>query len=148
MSDDPRRLQKNRDYRPEGLPENVPEPRCGDMIRFRERDDLDLEAGIYRVTTTSRRPGGEGASYGVVQVDGDDAANLSGETLVGLWETDKSALWPVIYPRVDLMYRRRDADNGGVTWHGEPLHAGKQRARRRKHAERYMEIVNGEEVDA
>ncbi|WP_254768258.1 hypothetical protein [Salinilacihabitans rarus] len=148
MSDDtPKRLWENLKHRPAGLPENVPEPRCGDMIQFRDRDDLDFEPGIYRVGTTSRRPDGEGANYGLVQVDGTDVANLSGETLASLWETEKSALWPVVYPRVDLMKRRRDIENGGVTWHGEPLHAGKERARRKKNAERYMRIVTGEEVD-
>ena len=147
MSDVPRELAKNRSYRPAGLPENVPEPRCGDIVIFRDRDDLELEAGTYRVTTTSRREDGEGALYGFAQVDGPDGGTLGAETLVSLWETEKSALWPVVYTRVDLLSRRRDVDNGGVTWHGEPLHAAKKRARRRENAERYIQVVNGEEVE-
>ena len=152
MSEDvPRRLEKNREYRSAGLPDTVPEPRCGDMISFRDRDELaelGLEAGVYRVGTTSRRSDGKGANYGLWKVDGEGAANLSGEELAGLWETDKSALWPTVYPEVDLMHRRRDVENGGITWHGEPLYAGKKRAERRERAERYMQVVNGEEVES
>jgi len=140
-STETRRQERNDTYRPDGLPEHVPEPRCRDMIVLPDREDLECPAGTYRVGTVSRREGGEGANYGLGQVAGDAVVNFSGESLVQLWDTDKSALWPIVYTRVDCMKRKRCPETDRISYHGEPLDDGKRRADRNAHAEHYAAVA-------
>jgi len=104
--------------RPDGLGENVVEPRSGDLVLLRHLDD----PAIFKVSTTSRYRDGDNR-YGFSELNGDRTLNLRESDYVGLYDTDKSARWPKVYAEVDLMKRRRDADTGGITYHGEPLDA-------------------------
>jgi len=118
--------KSTKERRPEGLPENVVEPRCGDLVQFRHLD----EPGLFQVSTTSRYAGEEPTNnYGFSEVEGDRTFNLRGDEFAGLWDTEKSAQWPVVYTAVDLMKRRRDTVHGGVTYHGEPLDSTKSEDR-------------------
>lgn len=102
--------------RPDGLGKNVVEPRCGDLVTLRHLDD----PALCKVRTASRP--GEGRNlYGFDEVDGGRVFNLSEAEYVALYDTDKTAHWPLVYAQVDLMHRRRDHETGGITYHGEVL---------------------------
>ncbi|WP_324757113.1 hypothetical protein [Haloarcula montana] len=119
----PRKLQSAEDRRPEDLPENVPEPRCGDIVQLRHLD----EPGLFKVRTTSRRrpeDAGDG-NYGLDEIGGGRVVNLSGPEYAALFETEKSARWPVLFAKADCMDRRRDPETEGLTYYGEPLDVGK-----------------------
>ena len=111
------------DRRPDGLGENVVEPRCGDLVRLNHLD----EPTLCKVGVTNRFRHGEN-SYSFDEVHGDRVFNLSESEYVGLYDTDKSALWPMVYAEVDLLKRRRDVDTGGITYYGEVADAAKNRS--------------------
>lgn len=96
--------------RPPALPDKIVEPRCGDIVRFNHLDDQPY----FKVVTTSRREDAEN-SYGFSEVGGSRAKNLDESELVDLYETGKSALWPMVFAKVDLFERRRDSETGGIT---------------------------------
>ena len=99
--------------RPPELPDKIVEPRCGDIVRFNHLDDRPY----FHVVTTSRHEDSDN-SYGFNEIGGSRSLNLSESELVGLFETDKSALWPVVYAEVDLFERRRDPETDGITSRG------------------------------
>jgi hypothetical protein len=75
---------------------------------------------------TNRHHDGEN-SYSFDEVHGGRVFNMDESEYVGLYDTDKSALWPTVYAEVDLLKRRRDVDTGGITYHGEVTDAAKNR---------------------
>lgn len=109
--------------RPEGLGENVVEPRGGDLVAFRHLD----EPGLFKVCATNRYRDSEN-HYSFTEDGGGRVLNLSESEYVALYDTDKSARWPLVYAQVDLLKRRRDHATGGITYHGEVLDAATARA--------------------
>ena len=113
------------DRRPDGLGENVVEPRCGDLVRLNHLD----EPALFKVSATNRFRHGEN-SYSFSEVHGGRVFNMDESEYVALYDTDKSALWPRVYAEVDLLGRRRDVDTGGITYRGEVMDAAKNRSAR------------------
>ena len=111
------------DRRPDGLDENVVEPRCGDLVRFSHLD----EPALFKVSVTNRFRHGENR-YSFSEVHGDRVFNMDESEYVALYDTDKSALWPMVYAEVDLLSRRRDIDTGGITYYDEVTDAAKNRS--------------------
>lgn len=109
--------------RPDGLGETAVEPRCGDLVQLNHLD----EPALFKVRTTSRGKDSENL-YGFDEIHGGRVFNMDESEYVGLYDTDKSALWPTVYAEVDLMSRRRDVDTGGITYHGEVMDAAKNRS--------------------
>ena len=113
------------DCRPDGLGENVVEPRCGDLVQLNHLD----EPALFKVSVTNRFRHGEN-SYSFSEVHGGRVFNMDESEYVGLYDTDKDALWPTVYAEVDLLSRRRDVDTGGITYRGEVMDAAKNRSAR------------------
>ena len=96
--------------RPPTLPDKIVEPRAGDIVRFDHLDDR-LH---FKTTTTSRRVNSPNR-YSFSEMGGPRVLNMDENEFADLYETGKSALWPVVYAEIDLFERRRDSETGGIT---------------------------------
>jgi len=109
-------------YRPDELPANAVEPRCRDIVEFHDKgvpgDNYCAGGGLFKVSTTSRYERDEYENkYSFSEINGDRSFTVTESEYVALFDTDKNARWPTVYPRTDMGLTRRRQEDGSITKH-------------------------------